>query len=71
VARRRPWATPPRDPAEKTKTRKQRIVPVSARLTGVLEMAHSALIATLPDSLKPRDHDAIVAQGYVFGDGIG
>jgi integrase len=58
-------------PAEKTKTGKERVVPINSRLAGVLEMAHSALTATLPDSLKTRERDALVAQGYAFGDGIG
>jgi integrase len=60
-----------RIPAEKAKTRKERVVPISTRLAGVLEMAHSALAATLPESLKEREREQLVADAHVFGDGIG
>jgi integrase/recombinase XerD len=58
-------------PAEKTKTRTERVLPISARLAGVLEMAQAALVASLPDMANERERGEHVARCFVFGDGVG
>jgi integrase len=57
--------------ADKAKTRTERVLPVSARLAGVLEMAQAALAASLPDMPDERERAAYVARCFVFGDDIG
>jgi integrase len=57
--------------AETTKTRTARVVPVSGRLAGVLEMAASGLDAALPVALKGAERAEHVRGCFVFGDAIG
>jgi integrase len=47
------------------------VVPVSSRLAGVLEMAHTALVTTLPPALSERERLDHAAECFVFGDGAG
>jgi integrase len=57
--------------AENTKTRIERTVPISARLAGTLEMAHTTLVAALPETTDERERARHIAQCFVFGDDIG
>ena len=57
--------------AETSKTRVGRVLPISTRLAAVLEMAHSALSASLPESLEAEERAKHVATCYVFGDAAG
>jgi integrase len=61
--------------AENTKTRTHRVLPVSSRLAGVLEMAQSALRALLATTevarLSQQEQESLVARCYVFGDATG
>jgi integrase len=57
--------------AEKSRTRIGRVIPVSARLIAVLEMAHAGLVAALPKFQSDDAGAKHVADCYVFGDGIG
>jgi integrase len=57
--------------AEKAKTSTERVLPISGRLAGVLEMAQAALAASLPDMPNERERAAYVARCFVFGDDIG
>lgn len=61
--------------AEKAKTNTTRILPISTRLAGILEMARTALETQLTaahdDPLSADDLQRAVARAYVFGDAIG
>lgn len=53
------------------KTEEDRIVPLSDRVHGVLEMAHTALLANLPEFKDGRTRAEHVAHCFVFGDAVG
>ena len=61
--------------AEKAKTNATRIVPISTRLAGILEMAHTAVETQLKAAhdapLSADELQRAVARAYVFGDAIG
>jgi integrase len=61
--------------AETTKTRTARVLPMSSRLAGVLEMAHIALATVLNSGpakgLNEAEQAALLARCYVFGDSAG
>jgi integrase len=57
--------------AENTKTRTARTLPMSSRLHSVLEMARSALVAAVPESVEAEKRVDYVARAYVFGDAVG
>jgi integrase len=57
--------------AENTKTRTERVLPISARLAAVLEMAHAALVATLPERADAHERAEHIPRCYVFGDAAG
>ena len=61
--------------ADKAKTRATRILPVSARLAAVLEMARTALDAQLTaaegETVSEDDHQRAIAAACVFGDAMG
>jgi integrase len=61
--------------AETTKTCTARVIPISSRLAGVLDMAKTAfttLLASGPaKDLSERERVALTARGYVFGDEAG
>lgn len=56
--------------AENTKTRTERVLPVSAHLAAVLEMSQASLAAALP-STDERERARHIAQCHVFGDAAG
>lgn len=56
---------------ETTKTRTSRVVPVSARLHGVLQMARTALESSLPEAGDERERREYMAKSFVFGDSSG
>ncbi|MGH9256758.1 MAG: tyrosine-type recombinase/integrase [Vicinamibacterales bacterium] len=59
--------------AATTKTKTARVLPISDRLAGVLEMAQSALAATLFADRQVSDYEcaALLARCHVFGDSAG
>ena len=57
--------------AETTKTRTARVVPISARLQAVLEMARTALGSSLPPGIDERERAEYVERSFVFGDVTG
>jgi integrase len=58
--------------AENAKTREGRVLPISPRLAGILEMAQTALVAALPlGELTEQERAALLADCYVFGDAAG
>jgi integrase len=61
--------------AETTKTKTGRLLPVSARLAAVLDMAHTAIDARIrADMDRPIDEKrvaALIADSHVFGDDVG
>ena len=60
--------------AETSKTRRGRVLPISARLAAVLEMTRSALEAVLFDgegAATEQERTRRIARCYVFGDALG
>ena len=60
--------------AETSKTRRARVLPMSARLVAVLEMAHTTIetrLAKAAKTLSDTDRAALLARCYVFGDETG
>ncbi len=57
--------------AEVAKTDEDRILPLSDRVHGALEMAHTALLANLPQFNDERARPEHVARCFVFGDAVG
>ena len=57
--------------AETTKTRTARVVPISARLHGGLEMARTTLRSALPSDADERERAECVGKAFVFGDAAG
>jgi integrase len=57
--------------AENMKTRTERVLPVSQRVHGVLEMARTSLMAVLPEIADERERADRVSRCFVFGDAVG